>query len=204
MGIKAVVFDFGNVLSMPQGAETMGLLAAIAGVDEKKITDVVWKTRAEYDRGALTGADYYKGALATVGVSLDEGTLAALVRTDLESWANLNPETVKLAEEAKSAGLKIGILSNMPHDFLALARKRFPIFKTVDAGIYSCELSVNKPEKPIYEALITALGVSAAEIVFFDDIDANVAGAKAVGINALLWKDAAQARKELSALGVAV
>jgi putative hydrolase of the HAD superfamily len=204
MGIKAVVFDFGNVLSMPQGPETMGLLAAIAGVDEKTITDVVWKTRAEYDRGALTGADFYRGALAKVGVNLDEGSLAALVRADLESWANLNPETVKLADDAKAAGFKVGILSNMPLDFLALARKRFPIFKTVDAGIYSCELSVNKPEKAIYDALIAALGLSASEIVFFDDIEANVAGAKAVGINALLWKDAAQARKELSSLGVAV
>jgi putative hydrolase of the HAD superfamily len=204
MGIKAVVFDFGNVLSMPQGLETMGLLASIAGVDEKTISEVVWKTRAEYDRGAVTGADYYKGALAAVGVNLDEGSLAALVRTGLESWANLNPETVKLAEDAKAAGFKIGILSNMPHDFLALARKRFPIVKAMDAGIFSCEVSVNKPEKAIYEALIAALGVKAEEIVFFDDIEANVAGAAAVGIAARLWKDAATARKDLAALGVGV
>ncbi len=204
MGIKAVVFDFGNVLSAPQDPETMGLLATIAGVDEATMADVVWKTRSSYDQGAVTGAEYYKGALASVGVTLDEGSLAALVRTDLESWANLNPETVKLAEDAKKAGLKIGILSNMPHDFLALARKRFPIFKTVDAGIFSCEAAVNKPAPAIYQALIAALGLAAAEIVFFDDIEANVAGAKAVGIEGRLWKDAASARAELAALGVSL
>ena len=180
----------------------MGLLATIAGVDEATMNDVVWKTRSAYDQGAVSGAEYYKGALSTVGVTLDEGTLAALVRTDLESWANLNPESVQLAEDAKKAGLKIGILSNMPHDFLALARKRFPIFKSMDAGIFSCEVSVNKPEKAIYEALIAALGLSASEIVFFDDIEANVAGAKAVGIEGRLWQGAAKARADLAALGV--
>jgi putative hydrolase of the HAD superfamily len=122
----------------------------------------------------------------------------------LESWANLNPETVKLAEDAKAAGLKIGILSNMPHDFLALARKRFPIVKNVDVGIFSCEVSINKPDAAIYEKLLSALGLGGTEVVFFDDIEVNVTAAKALGINAFIWKDAAKARADLSTLGVAL
>jgi methionine salvage enolase-phosphatase E1 len=52
--------------------------------------------------------------------------------------------------------------------------------------------------------LISALGVPAAEIVFFDDIEVNVSAAKGVGIEARLWKDAATARTDLASLGVNV
>ncbi len=197
-----MVFDFGNVLSLPQEEGTMGLLAAIAGVDEQTMTRVVWDMRGSYDRGDLSGTAYYGKLLAAAGAAPDEGTLAALVRADLESWARLNPDSLALADAVAAAGLKRGILSNMPHEFLALARKRFPLFSQVDAGIYSCELGINKPERGIYEALVAALGVEAEEIVFFDDIQANVDGALAVGIRGHLWKDASAARSDLAALGL--
>lgn len=204
MGIKAVVFDYGNVLSLPQEESSLGLLASIAEVSEEKMKKIVWEKRAEYDRGAVSGVDYYKKMLAEEGGTQDEGALNALVRADLESWANLNPESVALADAIKASGIKIGILSNMPHEFLALAKKRFSVFKTADAGIFSCELGINKPEKGIYEALLKALALEAGAVAFFDDIPANVDAAKALGIQAFLWKDPASARAELNTLGLAL
>jgi putative hydrolase of the HAD superfamily len=202
MGIKAVAFDYGNVLSEPQEAGTVGRQAAIAGTTEQEMADLMWKLRAEWDRGTFSAADYYGKGLKRIGKNPDEGTVAAIVRSDLESWATLNAETVKLMEELKSNGIKIAILSNMPHEFLALARKRFPIFSQVDAGIYSCELKIIKPEKGIYDELIRKLGIAPAETVFFDDIEQNVSSGAAAGLEAFLWKGAADARAKLAELGV--
>lgn len=204
MGIKAVVFDYGNVLSLPQDEMSVGLLASIAEVDEEKMKKIIWEKRGEYDRGNVSGVDYYRTLLAEEGGTQDEGSLNALVRADLESWANLNEETVAMAEAIQSSGIKLGILSNMPHEFLALARKRFPVFKAADAGIFSCELGINKPEKGIYEALLKALSIDAGDVVFFDDIQANVDAAKAMGIQSFLWKDPASAKAELNKLGLSL
>ena len=202
MGIKAVAFDFGNVISLPQNTEDLRRLAEIVGVDKDTMNEIAMKDRADYDRGAISGTDYYARGLRKLGKVLDGEALAALVKADLESWAKVNPETEALMEEVKKSGKKVAILSNMPHEFLSMSRVRFPFFSRVDAGIYSCELGVNKPDRAIYEALLSALDSRAAEVVFFDDLEANVAGARALGIEAFVWKDAASARSRLVSLGV--
>ena len=202
--VKAVVFDFGNVLSLPQSPGTMAKLASLAGIDEATMTRILWAQRGNYDRGIVSGVDYYRAMLASVGKTVPQATLERIVDADLDSWARLNPDSLTLAGDARALRLKIGILSNMPHEFLRLSRERFPLFKQVDAGIYSCELGCNKPEPVIYKALLAALDMDAGSVVFFDDIQENVDGARALGIQAFLWTSPDQARRDLRKLGVAV
>jgi putative hydrolase of the HAD superfamily len=92
----------------------------------------------------------------------------------------------------------------MPHDFLRYARANIPLFSEVDSGIFSCEWSLIKPERGIYAALAGTLGLPPEEIVFFDDLEANIDGARAVGILGILWQDAATARNELKERGIAL
>jgi putative hydrolase of the HAD superfamily len=176
-------------------------LASIAGLDAKTMDALVWKYRDAYDRGAINGLEYYRTLLAGGGIVLDEPVIERMLRIDLNSWTHINPGTVQLMKDIKGAGLKLGILSNIPHDFLAFARGTLPVLGLPDVGVFSCETGSIKPEPAIYEALIAALGCKPAEIVFFDDVEKNVAGARAVGVNAFIWKDPAAARitlKELS------
>jgi putative hydrolase of the HAD superfamily len=97
-------------------------------------------------------------------------------------------------EDIKAAGFKVGILSNMPREFLTLARERFPLFGLPDAGIFSCEVGAIKPEEAIYEALFAALGCAPNEIIFVDDLRPNIEAARVLGMNAFLWKSAEAAR----------
>ncbi len=202
MDIKAVVFDYGKVLSLPPGEDTIRNMASIAGADAADLGRLIWGRRGLYDRGAVSGAEYYAGILAELGVGSDDRTVDALVQADVESWAHLDPEAVRLAESVRNAGLKVGILSNMPRDFLRIVRDRFPLLSGADAQIYSCDLGSIKPEPPIYQALMAALDLKAAEIVFFDDLPVNVEAALALGFRAFVWRDAAAARLDLAGLGV--
>jgi len=202
MDIKAVVFDFGKVLSLPPEEDTLQTMATIAGADAADLGRLFWGRRGLYDRGTQTGAEYYAGILAELGLRSDDQTVNDLIAVDLESWARLDPEAVRLAEDARRAGFKLGILSNMPRDFLRIVRDRFPLLTGADAQIYSCELGSIKPEAPIYQALLAALGMNAAEVVFFDDLPVNVEAALALGFRAFVWRDAATARLDLAGLGV--
>jgi putative hydrolase of the HAD superfamily len=101
-------------------------------------------------------------------------------------------------------GLKLGILSNMPHDFLALARESLPIFRKTSVAVFSCEEGAIKPERPMYEKLIAVCGCRPEEIVFFDDVPVNVEAARALGIQAFVWKGAEDSRKRLEGLGLKV
>lgn len=200
--IEAVVFDFGNVISLPQDSESMGLLAAMADISEDQARDIAFNGRAEWDAGRVDGIEHFRKGFVRHGVSADEGLLSAFMRADMESWAQVNEETLALIDAVKAAGFKTGILSNMPHEFLASARKRYPVISSVDVGIYSCEHLLAKPEKAIYDLLISRLGVSADRIVFFDDMEVNVKAAAAAGIVAFHWTGVAGARKTLAELGV--
>jgi putative hydrolase of the HAD superfamily len=201
-GLKAVVFDYGKVISHPPADSVTVDLAALAGLPVKTLEGLIPRYRSDYDRGLFDAAGYYEVMLGGGGIHADRRTLERMAAIDLDSWSRVNEKTVRLMEWVKEAGFKLGILSNMPFDFLAMARKRFPVFSMPDVGIFSCETGSVKPEAAIYRTLISALGCEPREIVFFDDIQVNVDGAGALGINAFLWEGPEAAREiigELSA-----
>jgi putative hydrolase of the HAD superfamily len=203
MAFKGVAFDFGNVISQPQDPGVMEELARLAGMERTRFESLLWPNRTEYDRGTLTGVEYYRGFLAKAGVFPDDRILEQLVAADLKSWARINPDTERLMADIKGAGYKLGILSNMPHEFLAIARGRFPVFDLPHVSIYSCEVGSIKPEEQIYREIVSALGIAAEELIFFDDIPVNVEKACSLGIRAFIWKDAGSAREELRRLSLA-
>jgi putative hydrolase of the HAD superfamily len=202
--IKAVVFDYGKVISFAPDHGVMDELAAMAGVRREDLEPAVWKLRGEYDRGTLDGPAYFRSVADSLGISIDTETAKKMAAVDMSSWKRVNPGTVKLMEEIKKAGYTLGILSNMPFDFLEYARKNLPVFSLPHAGVFSCEVKAVKPEEAIYRRLVSALGCRNNETVFFDDIRDNVDKARELNINAFLWKDVGQARRELAGLGVTV
>jgi len=124
------------------------------------------------------------------------------VEIDHSSWRNINSGTVALMEEVKKAGYTLGILSNMPTDFLVWARKNIPVFSLPHVSLFSCEVSLIKPEKAIYNRMLSLLGLEGREVVFFDDTMKNIESARSLGIEAFLWENPETARRVLLSLGV--
>ena len=180
----------------------MESLAERVGVDREKFEPLYWSLRSEYDRGTMSARDYHRKVLSCFNVSLDDKSIDEMIEMDLNSWKNINAGTVELMEDVEKAGYVLGILSNMPHDFLAWARKNIPVFSLAQLGLFSCEVNLIKPEEAIYRKLLSMLGLEGAELVFFDDNAENIKSAKALGIQALLWENPERARRELSSLGV--
>ena len=202
MDIKAIVFDYGQVISLRQDPKTIDRLAVKAGTAREKFEPILWALRVDYDRGLITAQEYYRRILSRLGISKDDESINEMVEMDLTSWKNINSGTVSLMEDIKNAGYTLGILSNMPHDFLAWARKNIPVFSLPHVALFSCEVNLIKPEKAIYEKLLSLTGVEAGELVFFDDNAENVRSAVSVGIKAMLWESPENARRELLSLGV--
>ena len=201
MSIKAVVFDFGNVICYPRSPETWAELERLCGLSHETLEKLDRQYRGEFDRGTYDGAGYYRFLLAQAGISLDDNVLARLARTDLDGWKHINPGTVQLMRDVKALGLTLGILSNMTHDCLAWARDRIP-FNEADVAVYSCEYNIIKPEPEIYKILQEKLGCNYNEIAFFDDIVDNIAMANKWGIQGFVWTRPEAARTQLVNLGL--
>ena len=203
MNIKAIVFDYGKVICFPPADEVMDEIADLAGIEWKVIEPIYRKLRGEYDRGTFAlAADFYRKILLELDCKADDETLKKMGKLDLDSWKEINPATVKLMEDIKKAGYKLGILSNMPFDFLDFIRNNISVINLPHAALFSCELGIIKPEKAIYQKLISVMDCRPQELVFFDDVLENVEKAKELGVEARLWLDCEKARLDLADLGV--
>jgi putative hydrolase of the HAD superfamily len=201
MAIKAVVFDFGKVISLPPVPGTQEKLAALTGIPVDTLRTLDLKHRGNLlDRGICNTQEYYRRLISFAGLPPVEENMEEITRTDLDAWKRVNNETVELMRDVKGMGYKTAILSNMPHDFLVWARENIPVFSEVDAAIFSCDLNIVKPEEAIYRALVAALGCLPREVVFFDDLEDNIAAARALGIHGFVFTGSAAARRELKAL----
>jgi putative hydrolase of the HAD superfamily len=198
--MKAVVFDYGKVICFPPSVENRGALCALTGLSAELLGELDRRYRGEYDRGSCDGRAYYKTLLGHAGIAADDSALETMSETDAEGWKRLDPATVALMRDVKQAGFALGVLSNMPRDFLDWARTGIPLFNELDAAVFSCEVHAIKPERRIYEILRERLGCAFEEIVFFDDVPVNVEQAAELGIRAFLWNGAAEARQTLQKL----
>ena len=96
---------------------------------------------------------------------------------------SLYDETMEIINELKNKGYKVGLLSNLR--LMDYKRYEEQIKKiNFDYLFLSYEIKCIKPSRDIYLQVIDALNCEAENIIFFDDNQKNVNGAKQLGINA--------------------
>ena len=96
---------------------------------------------------------------------------------------SLYDETMEIINELKNKGYKVGLLSNLR--LMDYKRYEEQIKKINFVYLFlSYEIKCIKPSSDIYLQVIDALNCEAENIIFFDDNQKNVNGAKQLGINA--------------------
>nr|WP_240963304.1 HAD-IA family hydrolase [Antrihabitans stalactiti] len=102
----------------------------------------------------------------------------------------------ELAEDLREAGLAVGLLSNSWGNTYPRAQ----IDELFDPVVISGEVGLRKPHAAIYELAVDKLGVPADRVLFIDDAEPNVLGARAVGLQALLHLDHPSTRAAVAEL----
>ena len=109
-------------------------------------------------------------------------------------WLRVNPDALALAREIEDRGVRIAILSDMPHDLLAYVRREFDWLDEFEVKVWSCEMGVTKPDAAIYHRCLDALDCEPGRSFLFDDRLNNVEAARGLGMEAHLFHSAEQAR----------
>ncbi len=103
-------------------------------------------------------------------------------------WARieLDEEALALVDRVRSAGARCFLATNQ-HDYRRDVMRVQELYEGhLDGEFYSCELGAAKPDAAYFEAVLEAVGVPAADVLFIDDSPRNVDGARACGIRAEL------------------
>ncbi|CAN5672362.1 HAD-IA family hydrolase [soil metagenome] len=113
------------------------------------------------------------------------------------------PGMAEIVAELDAADVPLFGITNFSGEF-------WPPFRDREAGLFdrfrdivvSGDEKLVKPDPAIYHLALDRFELQPGQAVFIDDNAANVAGAKAVGIHALLFSDAATFRADLHGLGL--
>lgn len=199
--IRAVIFDYGEVLCHSPASDILDRLMQIFGIDLPRFEELYRKNRLRYDRGDLTAEEYWQHFAADAGVHLDSSQLPAVRQYDLEMWSSINPAMLAWLDDLRSTGIKTAILSNMPSEMVQHVRKTFPWIEQFDCRVFSADLRRVKPEPEIYQHCLDCLHVAPSEALFIDDKQVNVEGARELGIRGIRMESVLQLTNELKAIG---
>ena len=202
MALRAVVFDYGMVLSGPPQTTAREELQRISGLSHEELERLYWIDRHAYDRGNLTGLGFWKKLVADAGLNLSEDEIDQLNTWDAQMWSTANPETLAWHKQLKEHGLQTAILSNMGDSVLENIQSKFAWISDFDVLIWSFQHNMIKPQPEIYHLLLERLGMAPEETVFLDDKIENIEAARQLGIHGLQFSTVDQLRKDLVASGL--
>ncbi|GLW23067.1 HAD family phosphatase [Microbispora triticiradicis] len=194
--MKTVLFDYGNVVSLPQAPEDVARLASYVTGAEPGFEDRYWEVRLDFDRGSLDPAAYWSHVY---GRPMDGAGLDEVVALDVASWSRPNEETVAIVDELAKVGVPMALLSNMPV-CVAEGIDALPFMRPIGPRFYSGRMGLVKPEAEIFHETVAWLGVAPGDLVFVDDRLENVAAAEGAGLAAVHFRDAAALREDLKTL----
>jgi putative hydrolase of the HAD superfamily len=183
--VKAVIFDFGHVLTLPPRPANQAWLAERCGLGREEYLRAFHELRPEVDRGTMSLSEFWERMARRGGRTASGPLLRELGEKDLEAWTRPNPAMFAWAEELRRGGWLTAILSNMPPDFMPMLREHFPESSRFAPAVFSCHLGLIKPEPGIYRHCLELLGLPAERTLFLDDMPVNVAAARGLGLHAL-------------------
>lgn len=194
--IKEIVFDLGGVLVPEKGDFVKSKVAELINVDSSEFEKLLSDFKEDLTSGKIKLLDMYSEILR----NLKKDFLAQeLVKSHLEyyekSSTDWDKEMLKIIEKLKN-NFRVSCLTNTEIEIAEFNKER-GLFDYFDNVFISTDMGYLKPHTEIYNKVVEDLRCEPDEILFIDDNLEYVRGAEDIGINALLYKNVGQLKKDL-------
>jgi putative hydrolase of the HAD superfamily len=199
--IEALLFDLGNVLIDVDFGRAIAKWAKAANIAEERIAARFRPEEAycAHERGELSEAQYFASLRKSLGIDLTDQQL-------LSGWNAIFGEPIEgmdILVRDLSRRLPVYVFSNTNKAHRLHWEPRYrALLAPFREVICSCDIGCRKPDVPAFTKVARRTGFAPSRIGFFDDLEENVAGARAAGLRAFRVRSAAEVRKALSGLGI--
>jgi HAD superfamily hydrolase (TIGR01509 family) len=207
-GVDAVLFDYGRTLVTfdyptedllgvlqgfrPRIAQVLGRPAPPA---EAMLNEVLLPLEDQIASTSLDEVDYlhvYRAAWMRAGVDLPEELLLEILDAEQLCWdraVRVDPDALQVLAWLATHGLKRALCSNAPFPPAMLQRQvdANGVGELVDAVVFSSRVGRRKPAPEIYQAALSAIGVTPGRALFVGDrVREDYEGPRAVGMSAVI------------------
>ena len=210
MTIRAIIFDYGEVLNATANKEEVAAIRAEAaarlGVSPEQLWSYLFDREAskQWMTGKLTWDEFWTEVLAPHGIS-DPEEVQEFSRRVLPKTKHLNPDMVRLLDDLKGR-YALAIVSNASWNEKEMRKMFYNDFElpddTFDAIVTSTSVGVVKPHLEIFRQALSRLGVKAEEAIFTDDMPQFTAAAASLGIHSHTFTTPAAFREFLATFGI--
>lgn len=200
MSIRAVIFDFGNVLGFFDHRLITRRLAEHTPLSVEVLHTTLFGSPLEdkYESGRITTAEFLRHARDTCQLGCSDEVLTW-------AWSDIfrpNEDVSALLPRLKPRyRLLLGSNTNELHA-TQFCRQFAEALRHFDHLVFSHVLRARKPDAAFFNHCVRLAESPPGECVFIDDLPANVAGAQACGLHGILYRGIDELRARLAALGV--
>lgn len=198
-GIRAVVFDIGNVLIDVQMRAAMEHWAAVLAMPADSLIQRLRedKTYRNLERGEITAEQFRARCGEVFGRELAAEDFQA-------GWNGVFCGIVDGMERLldRLAGrVRLVLLSNTNALHVAAFEPEYEaLLSRFERRFYSHELGARKPEPEAFAPVLAYLEMPPGQVAFVDDRPENVQAAEQAGMRGVVFRDAARASEVLEAM----
>lgn len=177
--IRAVLFDCDGVLQRPAN-DWAGEIGAITGLDGAQL-DAFLEDISAAEQPVLDGSEPYAVPLGRVlrtwGLPLEAADL-------LPVWQHVavDPEMLDAVRVLRTEGITCALATNQHRERAAYLRRELGYERLFDPMVISGEIGFAKPDPAFFRYAVDQLGLPAGQVLFVDDVQANVDGARSIGL----------------------
>jgi putative hydrolase of the HAD superfamily len=207
MAIEAILSDFGGVLTTP-------LLGSFAAFQDETGIPMESMGRAmarlaerdgehplfELERGRITEEAFLASLRQELAGELGHEPELHRFREIYFDALHPNEPMIELMRSLRDRGYRMALLTNNVREWEPLWRSMLPVDEIFEVVVDSAFVGMRKPEPEIYELTLERIGGLAPQAaLFIDDIEVNCDAAQQLGLNAVHYRDAEQAIREVEA-----
>lgn len=199
--IKAICFDLDGVFFTPKGKNSFhDALINEYGISKETIDGLMYRSpeMAQLVRGQISATDFWNKVREITGITASDMELTERWVRDYE----VNEDVLEAVKNAKKQGYKTCVCTNNNGIRLPVLVERYNLNALFDVIISSHEVGTTKPNKEIFQALLTKLDVAPQELVYSDDNPERLLGAKELGIHTFQFHNFEQYLEELNKIGI--
>ncbi|MEV4709968.1 HAD-IA family hydrolase [Micromonospora sp. NPDC049374] len=191
----ALLVDFDGVLrrwdpAVAAGVEReYGLSAGVLGEIAMQ-----WGRLQPVLTGQVSHADWMTSVADALTPSVGDAERA---RAAVAQWqryrGEVDPDVLAFVREARAAGIRVGLGTNAT-DLLDADLAALGLTDELDVVVNSSAIGVHKPAPEYFQAACAALETPPARVLFVDDEDRAISGARVAGLSAYRWNGSADLR----------
>ncbi|MFH1253425.1 MAG: HAD-IA family hydrolase [Candidatus Uhrbacteria bacterium] len=200
--IGAIGFDWVGVIFKYPGGGFCSLAAEFLGVDDELFQQVYSRYNHLVNKGIQgygEAVEMWQAILAELGKLDDLDRFVEFIKSRPAGVAD--PKMLELLKRLRSAGWKLGLLSNHSLEGAQEFRDR-GFDKFFEAIIFSSEVGYMKPEPEAFLKLAATLNIPVSELVFIDDSERCLSTAEQVGYTPIRFKSVEDLVDQLRKLGI--